>query len=156
MSDSLRIGGKKIALPGKTSRFKWSVRPGGWLVYEGSDGSRGRIMLHEARGQLSFSAGGKLYAGALVSENRHAGASAGGDSDLVAQFPGKVRKILVQAGATVREGDPLVLVEAMKMEFSIKAPSAGKVSRVLVTEGQQLSPGDRFVEFGEFAEGGGA
>ena len=51
---------------------------------------------------------------------------AGGEehADLVAQFPGKVRKVLVAEGAQVAEGEPLVLVEAMKMEFAVKAPRA--------------------------------
>jgi biotin carboxyl carrier protein len=65
---------------------------------------------------------------------------------LVAQFPGKVRKIMVQPGQEVQEGDALVMVEAMKMEFGVKAPRAGKIKTILVREGQQLSPGDRFVE----------
>ena len=79
---------------------------------------------------------------------RRARSSAGGgsDADLVAQFPGKVRKILVKADQAVAEGDPLVLVEAMKMEFAVKAPFAGKVTKLLVKEGQQLSPGDRLLD----------
>lgn len=159
MSESFRIGGKKMPLSAKASSsgantLKWTRRPGGWLVYESADGARGRIMIHEARGQLSFATGGKLFAGTIVSESRHGRAQGGADSDLVAQFPGKVRKILIQAGAEVEEGAPLVLVEAMKMEFSIKAPSRGKIAKILVSEGQQLSPGDRFVEFEAAANGG--
>ena len=45
---------------------------------------------------------------------------------------GKIRKILVKDGDQVEMGTPLVLVEAMKMEFSIKAPSKGTVKKILV------------------------
>ena len=40
----------------------------------------------------------------------------------------------------------MLLLEAMKMEFSVKAPFKGTIERILVKEGQQLSPGDRFLD----------
>ena len=149
--DKFRISGKKQDLPATgLPRVKWMVRPGGWLVGVREDGSRVRMMLHEARGHLGVAIGGRLYQGQVATDAHggHGGAG-GGDADLVAQFPGKVRKILVQPDAEVAEGAPLVLVEAMKMEFTIKAPFAGRVTKLLVREGQQLSPGDRFVELEE-------
>ncbi len=151
--EKFRISGKKQEFPSTgLPRVKWTVRPGGWLVGEREDGSRVRMMLHESRGQLGVAIGGRLYQGQVAADAHggHGGAG-GGDADLVAQFPGKVRKILVAPDAEVAEGMPLLLVEAMKMEFTIKAPFAGKVSKILVKEGQQLSPGDRFVELEELA-----
>jgi biotin carboxyl carrier protein len=41
------------------------------------------------------------------------------------------------------------MVEAMKMEFAIKAEVAGTVKKILVTEGQQLTPGQKLVDFEE-------
>ena len=73
-------------------------------------------------------------------------AGAADDSALVAQFPGKVRKILVAVGAQVNAGDKLILVEAMKMEFAVVAPFSGTVSTIKVTEGQSFSPGARFAD----------
>lgn len=69
-----------------------------------------------------------------------------GDADLVAQFPGKVLKILVQIGDTVTQGQPLLLVEAMKMEFAVKAPRDGTVSALGAQTGDVISPGLKLVE----------
>jgi biotin carboxyl carrier protein len=144
---SFKVSGKKVAMPSEPlAGWKLSLRPGGWILAEGPEGQRERLSVFESRGRLAASLGGVLYQGELVEKQRAGQSAAGSDSDLIAQFPGKVRKILVQEGAQVAEGEPLVLVEAMKMEFAIKAPFAGRVTRVLVKEAQQLSPGDRFVE----------
>lgn len=161
MSESVRLSGKRFKLPTSVNakEWKWSVRPGGWVVLERPDGKGGiirqRLMMSEVRGQLSANLHGTLYSATLLHETRGHGGSAGGDSDLTAQFPGKVRKVLVAAGAEVAEGTPMILVEAMKMEFTIKAPADGKVTKLLVTEGQQLSPGDRFFDFEPREENGG-
>lgn len=124
------------------------------MIAESPDGERSRLMIRppsaSARGGSPFSAslGGKLWSGEWMraSGEGTSTAEASSDADLVAQFPGKVRKILVSDGARVVEGDPLVLVEAMKMEFSVKAPYSGFVKKVLVQEQQQLMPGDRLVD----------
>ena len=56
--------------------------------------------------------------------------------------PGVVVSLLVQAGDDVAAGDPLAVVEAMKMESTIRAGSAGRVRDVLVRNNQQVSPGE--------------
>ena len=59
-------------------------------------------------------------------------------------MPGRVTRLLVEAGAKVRRGDPLMVVEAMKMEHTITAPGDGIVSALrfgvgeLVEEGAEL------------------
>ena len=154
MSEVFKVSGARISFQAAPKSgepaWKFQRRPGGWWIAERkrSDGSveRHRFTMHESRGRLSASIEGTLLNGEVASSRAGAVAGGGSDSDLAAQFPGKVRKVLVQEGARVQMGEPLVLVEAMKMEFSVKAPYAGTVTRVLVQEGQQLSPGDRFVE----------
>jgi acetyl-CoA carboxylase biotin carboxylase subunit len=63
-----------------------------------------------------------------------------------ASMPGQVLKILVGVGQEVRIGDPLIILEAMKMEQTIRATMAGLVESVLVKMGQVVSPGDVLVE----------
>ena len=58
---------------------------------------------------------------------------------------GTVVKVLVQEGDTVREGDTLVVLEAMKMENIITADRAGAVSELLVTVGESVGAGDILV-----------
>ena len=135
----------------KNSSWKFEIRPGGWIIATDAEGRRHRLALKEVRGKLSFTMLQSSGMGEVQKQSAgsgKAGASAASvDADLTAQFPGKVRKILVATGAVVEEGVPLLLVEAMKMEFAIKAPVAGTVKKILVKEAQQLSPGDRFVDF---------
>jgi len=71
-------------------------------------------------------------------------APAGGDA-MTAPMPGTVLKLLVNAGDTVTENQPLLILEAMKMENEIVAPHAGKVSHIHVTSGQAVNPGDALV-----------
>lgn len=65
---------------------------------------------------------------------------------LEAPMPGRVLGVRTAAGATVRKGDTLILVEAMKMEHAVRAPKDGTVTRVLVNEGQMVGLGDILVE----------
>ena len=65
---------------------------------------------------------------------------------LEAPMPGRILGVRTAVGATVRKGDTLVLVEAMKMEHAVRAPRDGTVTRVLVTEGQMVGLGDVLVE----------
>lgn len=65
---------------------------------------------------------------------------------LVAQFPGKVRKVFVKEKQKVQEGEALLMVEAMKMEFTIKTPYAGTVKKVFVQEEATLTPQQVLVE----------
>ncbi len=66
---------------------------------------------------------------------------------LAAPMPGKVIAVLVQAGATVERGAPLVIMEAMKMEHTITAPAAGTVQEVLYRVGEQVAEGADLIRF---------
>jgi propionyl-CoA carboxylase alpha chain len=69
-----------------------------------------------------------------------------------APMPGKIVKVLVAEGQAVVSGQPLVIMEAMKMEHSISAPHDGVVAEVRVAEGQQVSEGHVVVVVREPAE----
>ncbi len=64
--------------------------------------------------------------------------SAEGRQPVTSPMPGKVVKVLVRAGDEVRQGQGLVVVEAMKMENELKSPKDGKVVEVLAAEGQAV------------------
>jgi biotin carboxyl carrier protein len=63
-------------------------------------------------------------------------------------MPGQVLRILVQKGQKVKTGDPLVVLEAMKMEQTIRTTINGRVQSVLVKAGQAVAPGQMLVEIG--------
>ncbi|HEY5931030.1 MAG TPA: urea carboxylase [Burkholderiales bacterium] len=64
---------------------------------------------------------------------------------VASQLAGNVWKIPVKPGDNVAEGDALVIVESMKMEFPIAAPCAGKVLQVFCKEGSQVSAGQDLI-----------
>ena len=55
--------------------------------------------------------------------------------------------VMVEAGATVRKGDALIVLEAMKMEHTLQAPGDGTVERVDVQPGQQVEEGMELLAF---------
>src|SRR4051812_5909007 len=104
MSETFKVSGKKLTLAKKSKEdFKFTVRPGGWVLAVTPDGTRRRFALHEDRGHVSVSLRGYLWSGECVKEGRQVEKFASKD-DLSAKFPGKVRKILVQEGVGVLEG----------------------------------------------------
>ena len=60
-------------------------------------------------------------------------------------MPGTVVKVCVDAGAAVKKGDTLCVLEAMKMENEIKAPEDATVSAVLAKAGASVTSGDLLV-----------
>jgi acetyl/propionyl-CoA carboxylase alpha subunit len=63
------------------------------------------------------------------------------DSSLASPMPGKITSITVSEGQTVKKGDVLVVVEAMKMEHAITAPRDGTIDHVSCTVGEQVDEG---------------
>lgn len=63
-------------------------------------------------------------------------------ANVEAEMVANVWKVLVQPGATVAEGDTLVILESMKMEIPVEAPQAGTVTAVNVQEGGVVQEGD--------------
>ncbi|MBT3982490.1 MAG: biotin/lipoyl-binding protein [Bacteriovoracaceae bacterium] len=63
--------------------------------------------------------------------------SVGGGS-LQSPMPGKIVKVMVSEGDEVKKSQPLLILEAMKMEHSIKSPRDGKVVKIFFSEGDQV------------------
>ncbi|HLL72048.1 MAG TPA: biotin/lipoyl-containing protein [Pyrinomonadaceae bacterium] len=77
---------------------------------------------------------------------RGAGAEAqGGRAQVVASMPGKVVRVLTEAGASVEAGDGLIVVEAMKMQNELKSPKTGTVVEVRAEPGATVNAGDVLV-----------
>jgi acetyl/propionyl-CoA carboxylase alpha subunit len=68
------------------------------------------------------------------------------EGTLVAPMPGSVLRVCVTAGASVEAGEPLVLLEAMKMELTVSAPAAGTVTAVHARPGAVVRAGETLVE----------
>ena len=85
---------------------------------------------------------GEAFTAAVI-DRKHRRASAdqadSGQKQLVAPMPGKVVRLLRQAGEEIAAGEGVVIVEAMKMQNEIKAPKAGTLLDVLVREGDTVA-----------------
>ena len=79
---------------------------------------------------------------------RGAAGSRGGSQTITAPLPGKVTHVAVVLGDRVERGDPLVVIEAMKMENEFKATAAGTVHEVRVQPGQSVNAGDVLLVIG--------
>lgn len=66
---------------------------------------------------------------------------------LESPLAGTVIEVKVQAGAQVRQNDPILVVEAMKMNTNVSSPTAGKVKEVLVKAGDHVVQGQPLVRF---------
>lgn len=74
-------------------------------------------------------------------DSSHVTASSGGEP-ITAPLAGNVIKIMVKPGQTVKAGDTVLMLEAMKMETNVSAPKDGQITHIDVSEGDSVSPGD--------------
>jgi 3-methylcrotonyl-CoA carboxylase alpha subunit len=101
-----------------------------------------RVLAQVARHQATLWVSGRrrLHA-TLIDPLARAGASEADAGRLTAPMPGKVVALLVSAGSRVERGQPLLVMEAMKMEHTIAAPANGTVTELLYRVGDQVSDG---------------
>jgi acetyl-CoA carboxylase biotin carboxyl carrier protein len=62
--------------------------------------------------------------------------------EIKAHITGMVWKLTVQPGSQVADGEPVAILESMKMEMPVECEEGGKVVQVLVKEGQPIKEGD--------------
>ena len=74
-------------------------------------------------------------------------AAGSGEGSMRSPLPGKIIDLRVKAGDTVSKGQPLLVLEAMKMEHTLTAPADGKVKAVRYGVGEQVAEGAELVEF---------
>lgn len=103
------------------------------------------VALDQGTGQLTVGVGPVPLAVALNGRRRWGrkddGGQGTGPERLVAPMPGKIVRVLVRPGDPVRPRQPLVVIEAMKMENELRALRDGAVAEVLVQEGQSVDVG---------------
>jgi biotin carboxyl carrier protein len=120
--------------------------PGAWSILHTDTGRSDDVILARGPsvGEFVASIGGRTVS--LVVNGRRARRTddAGGPAGahrVVAPMPGKVLRVLVQVGDTIAARQPLVVVEAMKMENELSAPRAGRITDIHVEPGVSVEAG---------------
>ncbi|MBL8258198.1 MAG: acetyl/propionyl/methylcrotonyl-CoA carboxylase subunit alpha [Candidatus Competibacteraceae bacterium] len=90
---------------------------------------------------------GRSWPLARIDPLYHGGEGGGSEGGLLAPMPGNVIALLVEAGATVKKGAPLLILEAMKMEHTLTAPADGTVKSFHFAVGDPVSDGAELIEF---------
>jgi len=85
------------------------------------------------------------YRRLALREELQAPQDAGAGGSLAAPMPGKVIQVMVEAGARVKKGEPLLILEAMKMEHTITAPADGVVKLINFAAGEQVLEGAELI-----------
>lgn len=96
---------------------------------------------------FAVSVGGRDFEIKLIDPKRmRHSAGAGGNTDGAAEIktamPGKVVRVLTEAGAEIKAGDGIIVVEAMKMQNEMKSPKDGTVREIRFAEGATVNAGD--------------
>jgi len=99
-------------------------------------------------GHITIFEKGRAHSFAVSDPLARSDEAAGGADRLRAPMPGLVKIVRVAAGETVRKGQPLLVLEAMKMEHTIAAPHDGIIADI-ATEGAQVTDGTVLVRFAE-------
>jgi biotin carboxyl carrier protein len=119
-----------------------SVRYGGrlHLIHLSGSGNAGRVTATLAGRPVPLTVMDELRAQAL--ESLGAGAGSG---IINADIPGLVVEIKVEPGQKVHQGEPVIVVEAMKMQNELCAGVSGTVAEIPVAEGDTVNPGDKLL-----------
>ena len=131
------VGGREYTLDVSTPEPNiYSFRNGG---------KRTEVFVSPTGGQVTI--GGHAFEIELIDPKRLRGSSvdaehADGAAEIKTAMPGKVVRILVEAGAEVQKGDGVLVVEAMKMQNEMKSPKDGFVKEIRTSEGATVNAGD--------------
>jgi acetyl/propionyl-CoA carboxylase alpha subunit len=130
-------------------------RDPGWIVLTAGGTTHRAAAAKDARG-LWIACRGRTWL--LVPEGRQRGARAAADApdEIRAPMTGRVVTVATKAGTAAREGDLLLTIEAMKMEFKLTAPEDGTVLEVACADGDRVELGQLLVRLRPASTNGGA
>ena len=119
------------------------------------DGAKVAVEVNAANGTYTAKVNGKSYTvkladgiDAAAASAAPAAKSAGAASPLTTPLPGTVMRIEVKAGQAVKNGDTIMILEAMKMETPVTADRDGVVASIEVAVGDVVGEGDTLVMIG--------
>ena len=141
----VRIDGRKIEVDVVELAGLLSVRVDGRMVDLAVEGSPPDVGIVASGHRSYVKVESERLRAALAAKKA---GSAGGELLLKSPMPGRIVKVLVAEGDTVTVGQPLVVIEAMKMENEVRAKVAGTVKQVFVQAGAPVEASARLVLVG--------
>lgn len=130
-------GPAQVTQPGQPAEYAVTVDGKEYfLAFEGNN-----VTVDGNAYQVSISSRG-------TNKKSTASASETQSTEVTAQMPGVVLKIVAEPGDQIKSGDTVLVLEAMKMEVAVAAPTSGTVGDVLVSEGQQVANGQKLATIG--------
>ncbi len=143
-----------LQLDGRELVAKGERQPDGTLAVT-LDGVRGRIIVLDHAAETAVFLDGESWQLAEIDPLAARAGEDPGGGRLTAPMPGRVTRLLVEPGAKVRRGEPLMIIEAMKMEHTVTAPADGTVEQVRYAVGDLVEEGAELIALAA-SEGGGA
>lgn len=110
-----------------------------------SDGPVTVVKLNKANTYQVFAQGNEAIV-TVIPKVTSSGQQTLTEGSLTSPMPGKVFKVLKSAGETVNSGDAILILEAMKMEHTIRAQKDGTIKEIFFKEGEQVDGGVNLVE----------
>jgi biotin carboxyl carrier protein len=118
---------------------------GAWRVTDDHGRSRRVHAVTDAAGAVWVHVDGEVIVHAAVDRPRGRRPESGA-ADLEAPMPAQVTAVLVEPGDDVAQGEPLILLDAMKMELPLRAPFDARVEAVHCAAGDRVAPGRTLVD----------
>lgn len=135
-----RGGGLAVTAGGESLQASYRLVRDGELVAT-LNGDRSGVSFHRKGNTLTLVHSGAAIAFEIVDPMEADLSDEGAGGAITAPLPGKIIKLSTEKGAKVKKGDALMILEAMKMEHTIAAPTAGTVADVNFGEGDQVEEG---------------
>jgi biotin carboxyl carrier protein len=152
----VELGGGQVLVDGRPLRAELRAVPGVATRHLLVDAASHVVLASpgEAKGGWHVQIDGRRFTAEVVDERTRAiramtghSAAARGPRPIRAPMPGLIVRVEVDDGQTVKAGQGVVIIEAMKMENELKAEAAGVVKRVHATPGHAVEKGQVLVEF---------
>jgi len=143
--------GVRVRIDGREVAAAFTLMPDGSAIVT-LEGYRLRVAGARLRSAIVAAAG--PFAAEFVPVEGRASRRGGGlaSPEVDAPMPGKVLEVLVKEGQRVEPGEALIVLEAMKMETTLRAEGPALVRKILVAPGQMVDHGARLIELGPVTE----
>lgn len=141
-----KIQGDRVSftLEGKHYSYRLLERRGSGLVLEGKERFRAHLGAKSTEGEaMVISHGYEAMVAEAGKKSRKKAAALGG---LTSPMPGKIFKVVKEEGCEVQKGDTILILEAMKMEHSIRADKDGVVKKICFKPGELVQGGVTLAE----------